>query len=334
MSDTLTPEADSAAVAQAENAAAMFAKVREGIGRVIFGQSEVVDETLVTLLAGGHGLLIGVPGLAKTKLVETIGLALGLDWKRIQFTPDLMPADIIGSEVLEEGGDGKRSFRFIKGPVFTQLLMADEINRASPRTQSALLQSMQEKHVTIAGQRFDLPKPFHVLATQNPLEQEGTYPLPEAQLDRFLLQIDVGYPDAEAEKKMLAATTFGDEAAIERFCTPQILMEAQAIVRKLPVGEKVVEAILRVVRAARPDETGDPSLKNFIAWGPGPRASQAFMLAVRARALLDGRFAPSVDDVVALAHPVLRHRMALNFSARAEGMTIPDVIDRLCRSLL
>ncbi len=334
MSDTITPEADNTAVTQAEKAAAIFSKVREGIGHVIFGQREVIDETLVTLLAGGHGLLIGVPGLAKTKLVETIGIALGLDWKRIQFTPDLMPGDIIGSEVLEEGGDGKRSFRFIKGPVFTQLLMADEINRASPRTQSALLQSMQEKHVTIAGTRFDLPKPFHVLATQNPLEQEGTYPLPEAQLDRFLLQIDVGYPDAEAEKKMLAATTFGDEVVIKPFCTPEMLTDAQAIVRKLPVGEKVVEAILRVVRAARPDETGDPSLKNFIAWGPGPRASQAFMLAVRARALLDGRFAPSVDDVVALAHPVLRHRMALNFSARAEGMTIRDVIDRLCRSLL
>jgi MoxR-like ATPase len=334
MNDTVTAEADNTAVAQAEKAGAIFAKVREGIGHVIFGQREVIDETLVTLLAGGHGLLIGVPGLAKTKLVETIGIALGLDWKRIQFTPDLMPGDIIGSEVLEEGGDGKRSFRFIKGPVFTQLLMADEINRASPRTQSALLQSMQEKHVTIAGTRFDLPKPFHVLATQNPLEQEGTYPLPEAQLDRFLLQIDVGYPDAEAEKKMLAATTFGEEVVIKPFCTPDILMDAQAIVRKLPVGEKVVEAILRVVRAARPDETGDPSLKNFIAWGPGPRASQAFMLAVRARALLDGRFAPSVDDVVALAHPVLRHRMALNFSARAEGMTIRDVIDRLCRSLL
>jgi MoxR-like ATPase len=332
MNDTVTP--DNTAVTQAEKAGAIFAKVREGIGHVIFGQREVIDETLVTLLAGGHGLLIGVPGLAKTKLVETLGIALGLDWKRIQFTPDLMPADIVGSEVLEEGADGKRSFRFIKGPVFTQLLMADEINRASPRTQSALLQSMQERHVTIAGQRSDLPKPFHVLATQNPLEQEGTYPLPEAQLDRFLLQIDVGYPDAEAEKKMLAATTFGDEVAIKPFCTPDILMDAQSIVRKLPVGEKVVEAILRVVRAARPDETGDPSLRNFIAWGPGPRASQAFMLAVRARALLDGRFAPSVDDVVALAQPVLRHRMALNFSARAEGMTIRDVIDRLCRSLL
>jgi MoxR-like ATPase len=335
MNDT-APESDSgnAAAAQAEKAAAIFGRVRDGIGRVIFGQRAVIDQALITLLAGGHGLIIGVPGLAKTRLVETLGIVLGLDWKRIQFTPDLMPADIIGSEVLEEAQDHRRSFRFIKGPVFAQLLMADEINRASPRTQSALLQAMQEKHVTVAGQRYDLPKPFHVLATQNPLEQEGTYPLPEAQLDRFLLQIDIGYPDAEAEKKMMLATTFGEEPALKPFCNPEVLMEAQAIVRRLPVGEKVVEAILRLVRAARPDESGDPALRNYIAWGPGPRASQAFMLAARARALLDGRFAPSVDDVVALAQPVLRHRMALNFSARAEGMTIADVIARLTRSLL
>jgi MoxR-like ATPase len=321
-------------VAHAEAVGALFARVREGVGRVIFGQRDVIDQTLVTLLAGGHGLLIGVPGLAKTRLVETLGIVLGLDWKRIQFTPDLMPADIVGSEVLEESETGKRSFRFIKGPVFTQLLMADEINRASPRTQSALLQAMQEKHVTVAGHAFELPKPFHVLATQNPLEQEGTYPLPEAQLDRFLLQIDVGYPDIDAERQMLVSTTFGDEAAPERVCSPDVLLDAQRVVRYLPVGEKVVEAILRLVRAARPDEGGAPDLRGFISWGPGPRASQAFMLAVRAKALLEGRLAPSVDDVAALAHPVLRHRMALNFSARAEGATISDVIDRLCRSCL
>jgi MoxR-like ATPase len=331
MSDTL--DKDSEAVAQAQKAGEIFGHVRGAVGKVIFGQRAVIDQTLVTLLAGGHGLLIGVPGLAKTKLVETLGVVLGLDWKRIQFTPDLMPADIIGSEVLEEDG-GKRAFRFIKGPVFTQLLMADEINRASPRTQSALLQSMQEKHVTVAGARSDLPKPFHVLATQNPLEQEGTYPLPEAQLDRFLLQIDVGYPDQESEKKMMLATTFGDEEQARAICTPQVLMEAQSIVRRLPVGEKVVDAILKLVRAARPDEGGAGDIRQFISWGPGPRASQAFMLAVRAKALIEGRFAPSVDDVIALAHPVLRHRMALNFSARAEGTTISDVIDRLCRSIL
>jgi len=325
---------DSAAVAHAEAAAQLFAKVREGIGRVIFGQRDVIDQVLITLLAGGHGLLIGVPGLAKTRLVETLGVVLGLDWKRIQFTPDLMPADIIGSEVLEETDARMRSFRFIQGPVFAQLLMADEINRASPRTQSALLQAMQEKHVTVAGQRYDLPRPFHVLATQNPLEQEGTYPLPEAQLDRFLLQIDVGYPDIEAERRMLVATTFGEEPAAKPIATPDTLIAAQHVVRHLPVGEKVVEAILRLVRAARPNEEGAADLKGYIAWGPGPRASQAFMLAARAKALIEGRLAPSVDDVAALAHPVLRHRMALNFSARAEGTTISDVIDRLCRSTL
>ena len=327
-------ETETSAVAHAEAAAAAFAKVRDAIGKVIFGQREVIDQTLVTLLAGGQGLLIGVPGLAKTRLVETLGIVLGLDWKRIQFTPDLMPADIIGSEVLEEGEGGRRSFRFLSGPVFTQLLMADEINRASPRTQSALLQAMQEKHVTVAAQRYDLPKPFHVLATQNPLEQEGTYPLPEAQLDRFLLQIDVGYPDLEAERKMLVATTFGEEAIPTPVFAPAALIEAQHIVRHLPVGEKVVEAILRLVRAARPDEGGAPDLRGYISWGPGPRASQAFMLAVRAKALIEGRLAPSIDDVAALAQPVLRHRMALNFSARAEGATITDVIDRLCRSNL
>jgi MoxR-like ATPase len=245
-----------------------------------------------------------------------------------------MPSDILGSEVLEESPGGKRAFRFIPGPIFGQLLMADEINRASPRTQSALLQSMQERYVTVAGQRYDLPKPFHVLATQNPLEQEGTYPLPEAQLDRFLLQIDVGYPDPESEKKMMLATTFGEEEHLKAVCTPNVLMEAQSIVRRLPVGEKVVDAILKLVRGARPDEGGASDIRQFISWGPGPRASQAFMLAVRAKALIEGRFAPSVDDVVALAHPVLRHRMALNFSARAEGTTITDVIDRLCRSIL
>jgi MoxR-like ATPase len=326
-------ETSGEAVARAEKAAATFARVREAIGRVIFGQAEVVDQTLITLLSGGHGLLIGVPGLAKTRLVEALGVVLGLDWKRIQFTPDLMPGDITGSEVLEDA-NGRRSFRFIKGPVFAQLLMADEINRASPRTQSALLQAMQERHVTVAGVRNDLPAPFHVIATQNPLEQEGTYPLPEAQLDRFLLQIDVGYPDAESERRMLLATTFGDEATAERVCTPDDLIEAQRIVRRIPVGEKVVEAILSIVRAARPGEGGAGDLRDFISWGPGPRASQAFMLAVRARALLDGRFAPSVEDVIALAPPILRHRMALNFAARAEGTTIADVIDRLCRSHL
>src|ERR1700723_316624 len=321
-------------VRAAETSADYVRAAKAAIGTVIFGQDKVIEQALITIMSGGHALLLGVPGLAKTKLVETLGTVLGLDARRIQFTPDLMPSDILGSEILEESEAGRRSFRFLAGPVFTQLLMADEINRASPRTQSALLQSMQEKHVTVAGQRYDLPQPFHVLATQNPLEQEGTYPLPEAQLDRFLLQIDVGYPDADAERRMLIATTFGEEAPIEPACAADALVGAQRIVRHLPVGEKVVDAILRLVRAARPDAGGDPALRGLIAWGPGPRASQAFMLAIRAKALIEGRYAPSVDDVAALAHPVLRHRMALSFSARAEGTAISDVIDRLCRSHL
>ena len=308
-----------------------FAKVRAGLNAVIFGQDEVIEQTLITLLAGGHGLLIGVPGLAKTKLVDTLAVVMGLDTRRVQFTPDLMPADITGSEVMEESLSGERAFRFIRGPVFTQLLMADEINRASPRTQSALLQAMQEKHVTVAGARHDLPGLFHVLATQNPLEQEGTYPLPEAQLDRFLLQIDVGYPGLEAERRMLLATTMGEEKKAAQVCIPEDLTQAQALVRRIPVGEQVMESILTLVRAARPDSEHDSG--GQIAWGPGPRASQALMLAVRARALLDGRFAPSTDDVVALAGPVLRHRMALNFAARAEGATTANVIERLCQSL-
>ena len=320
-------------LAEVEALGARIGRVRAAIGRVIFGQDEVVDQTLITLLSGGHALLVGVPGLGKSRLVETLGVVLGMVTKRVQFTPDLMPADIIGSEVLDET-EGRRSFRFVPGPVFCQLLMADEINRASPRTQSALLQAMQERHVTVAGARYDLPSPFHVLATQNPLEQEGTYPLPEAQLDRFLLQIDIDYPDKAAERRMLLSTTFGEETKPAPVCKPEDLMAAQHIVRRIPVGEAVVDSILRLVRAARPGEEGLSEVRDFIAWGPGPRASQAFMLAVRGRALLEGRLAPSTDDVVALAQPVLRHRMALTFPARAEGMTISSVIERLCRSLL
>jgi MoxR-like ATPase len=315
-------------VRAAESTAAHVRAAKEAIGAVIYGQDAVVENALITVLSGGHALLVGVPGLAKTKLVDTMGIALGLDARRIQFTPDLMPSDILGTEVLEESPGGKRSFRFISGPVFAQLLMADEINRASPRTQSALLQAMQEQHVTVAGARHDLPKPFHVLATQNPLEQEGTYPLPEAQLDRFLMEIDVDYPDIEAERKILFDTTGAEDTRAKPAMTADDLIAAQRLVRRLPVGESVVEAILKLVRSARPGpENGD--VGKLIAWGPGPRASQALMLAVRARALLDGRFAPSVDDVLELAEPVLKHRMALTFAARAEGETVPNVVRQL-----
>ncbi|MET1411983.1 MoxR family ATPase [Roseibium sp. HPY-6] len=322
---------DLAAVAEnAERAVARISDAKVDIARIIFGQETVVEQSLVTILAGGHGLLVGVPGLAKTKLVETLGTVLGLDARRIQFTPDLMPSDILGAEVMEQATDGGRSFRFIPGPVFSQLLMADEINRASPRTQSALLQAMQEYHVTVAGHPHDLPRPFHVLATQNPLEQEGTYPLPEAQLDRFLMQIDVHYPDLEAERRILTETTGAQQAEAQVAMNADELMEYQQLVRRMPVGESVVEAILKLVRSARPDEaSADSDVTKLIAWGPGPRASQALMLTVRARALVDGRLAPSVDDVLALAEPVLQHRMALTFAARADGHTVRDVIQRV-----
>jgi MoxR-like ATPase len=315
-------------VRTAESTAAHVTAAKAAIGTVIFGQDKVIEQALVTILSGGHALLLGVPGLAKTKLVETLGTVLGLDARRIQFTPDLMPSDILGTEVLEESQTGKRSFRFLPGPVFAQLLMADEINRASPRTQSALLQAMQEQHITVAGARHDLPKPFHVLATQNPLEQEGTYPLPEAQLDRFLMEIDVDYPDRDAERRILFETTGADETLAKGSMQADALIAAQRLVRRLPVGDSVVEAILSLVRSARPGPEGGEAGK-LIAWGPGPRASQSLMLAVRARALLDGRLAPSIDDVLDLAEPILKHRMALTFSARAEGRTIPDVIKQL-----
>jgi len=332
MQDNTATSLDAAVTRAAELALERVAAARAAIGTVIFGQERVVEETLVTLIAGGHGLLVGVPGLAKTKLVETLGTVLGLDARRVQFTPDLMPSDILGSEILEEGADRARSFRFVKGPIFAQLLMADEINRASPRTQSALLQAMQEYHVTVSGERHDLPKPFHVLATQNPLEQEGTYPLPEAQLDRFLMQIDVTYPDREAERRILIETTGESAVHLRAAMSAEDLMATQRLVRRLPVGERVVESILDLVRAARPGEGGDDVTKH-VAWGPGPRAAQALMLAARARALVDGRLAPSLDDLAALAEPVLKHRMALTFAARAEGWTISSVVAKLTERL-
>ena len=326
-------EADRQIIADLEATAARLEKVREAIGKVIFGQDEVIERVLIAILGGGHALLVGAPGLAKTKLATTLGRVLGLDEKRVQFTPDLMPADILGSEVLDESDSGRRQFRFVPGPVFCQLMMADEINRASPRTQSALLQAMQEHHVTVAGVRHDLPRPFHVLATQNPIEQEGTYPLPEAQLDRFLLEVDVPYPSLDAERRMLFATTGAGEAEAEKVLTTTELMNAQRLTRLIPVGEQVAEAILRVVRAARPGPEADSYVNAHVAWGPSPRASQALMLGARARALLQGRLSPSVEDVAAILNPVFRHRMALNFTARADGHTIDSTIDRFATLL-
>ncbi len=316
-----------------EDLGRQIAAARVGIGQVIFGQTQVIEETLITLLAGGHLLLIGVPGLGKTLLVETLGEIFGLVARRVQFTPDLMPADILGSEVLEESETGRRSFRFIKGPVFCQLLLADEINRASPRTQSALLQAMQEHRISVAGQYHALPIPFHVLATQNPLELEGTYPLPEAQLDRFFMQVDIEHPDLDAERQIVVATTGATQQQPEQVMDAEELIQAQRLLRHVPVGESVAEAILALVRAGRPQSSSLPEVRNHVSWGPGPRASQALMLAVRARAVIEGRLAPSVDDVLALAHPILRHRMALTFAAQAEGVQIGQVIDRLCEGI-
>ncbi|MZR30113.1 AAA family ATPase [Sneathiella litorea] len=310
-----------------------FSDLKSGIGEFIFGQDQVVELTLITLLARGHALLIGVPGLAKTRLVETLGSVLGLDDKRVQFTPDLMPADILGSEILETADDGSRHFKFLKGPIFGQILMADEINRASPRTQSALLQAMQEEMVTVAGQAHPLPTPFHVLATQNPIEQEGTYPLPEAQLDRFLMQINVGYPDRETERRILLETTVNEEAVPAQILSPAELIEAQHLVREMPVSDAVIDAILKLVREGRPEDSQNELVKKYVSWGPGPRASQALILAVRARALLEKRLSPSIDDVVVLAKPILRHRMALSYAARAENITMEDIIDSLIAPL-
>lgn len=322
-------------VAQIEALGEKLGQAKASINRRFIGQERVVDLTLTALLCGGHALLVGLPGLGKTRLVETLSTVMGLDGNRVQFTPDLMPADILGSEVLDTNADGSRAFRFVKGPIFCQLLMADEINRASPRTQSALLQAMQEKAVTVAGEDRPLGTPFHVLATQNPIEQEGTYPLPEAQLDRFLVQIDVPYPDRDAERDILLETTGEAEAEANAIFGAGELLEAQNLLRRMPVGDSVVEMILDLVRAFRPDDpTASQNVRETVAWGPGPRAAQALMLAVRARTMLDGRLAPSVEDVLDMARPVLSHRMALNFTARARGDTLIDLIDTTSTTLI
>ena len=320
--------------AQFDAVAVRLQRVREETSSVIYGQEQVIEQALTAILAGGHLLLVGYPGLAKTRLVETLARTLGLETRRIQCTPDLMPADILGSEILEQGPDGKHHFRFLKGPVFTQLLMADEINRASPRTQSALLQAMQEQRVTVAGETKPLPAPFHTLATQNPLEHEGTYPLPEAQLDRFLLQSDITYPAPAAEREVLLRTTGVEQPSAGAVLQPGELATAQRLVRSLPIGEAVVSAILGLVRSARPEGEEAPGfIREEVSWGPGPRAGQALVLAARARALLHGRTAPGIQDVRALAVPVLRHRMALNFRAKAEGASLEGRITELAEQL-
>ncbi|MEM8980555.1 MAG: AAA family ATPase [Pseudomonadota bacterium] len=327
------PKEDTALIAEIDALGTTLAEAKASITKRFIGQERVVDLALTALLCGGHGLLIGLPGLGKTRLVETLATVMGLNSNRVQFTPDLMPADILGSEVLDEGKGGAKSFRFIEGPVFCQLLMADEINRASPRTQSALLQAMQEKEVTVAGQPRSLGSPFHVLATQNPIEQEGTYPLPEAQLDRFLVQIDVRNPDRDTERDILLATTGVSEEQSTEVFTAERLLAAQTLVRTMPVGDGVVEMILDLVRACRPEEdTASNVVKENVAWGPGPRAAQALMLTCRAQALLEGRLAPNPEDVLRMARPVMSHRMALNFSARARGLDLGGLIDEVAQT--
>jgi MoxR-like ATPase len=334
---TVEPLQKSEVSADLEKSVGLLARqlrdAKENVHKVIIGQENVVDLCLTAILSGGHFLIMGLPGLGKTKLVETLGTVLGFDARRVQCTPDLMPADIVGSEILSGGNNGDRSFRFIKGPIFCQLLMADEINRASPRTQSALLQAMQEYQVSVGGTTYDLPRPFHVMATQNPLEQEGTYPLPEAQLDRFMLQVDIGYPTLADERKMILVTTGSTQEKAQKVLSAEDVIAAQGIIRQLPIGQKVVDGILQLVQSGRPEQTKLAAVKKYVSWGPGPRAAQAFMLTARARALLEGRYSPSLDDVIALAPSVLKHRMALHFSARAEGRTLDDVIKEMCAGL-
>ena len=304
-----------------------LSSVKNEINNLVFGQNLVIDQILISILAEGHALIIGLPGLAKTRIVSFLSIILGFDTKRVQFTPDLMPSDILGSEILEENAKSGKDFRFIEGPIFSQLLLADEINRASPRTQSALLQAMQEKKVTITGNTYDLPKPFHVLATQNPIDQEGTYPLPEAQLDRFLMNIRISYPDQSAERKILNLSNEKTDASPKNVLSSNELLEIQNFVKDIPVGESVVQYILNIIKQSRPETSEVKSVKENILWGPSPRASLALMTTCRAKAFLENRYSPSVFDVQSLVKPVLSHRLKLNISAKAENVNIEEILD-------
>ena len=304
------------------------------IGKVIVGQSQVLDEVLVALLAGGHALLEGVPGLAKTLLVRTLAQATDLPFRRIQFTPDLMPTDILGTEVLEEDhGTGHRSFKFNPGPIFASLVLADEINRTPPKTQAALLEAMQEGHVTYAGQEHALPQPFFLLATQNPIEQSGTYPLPEAQLDRFLLYVRIGYPSEQEEMAVLSGTTGTARPVVQPILGGEDIRQLQQLVRQVSLSPELLSFVNRLVRATRPATSEVKFMQEYGRWGAGPRAGQALILCAKARALLQGRFAATVDDIRALAPPVLRHRVLLNFNAEAENLTPDDAVRELLKAV-
>ena len=302
------------------------ARLLEQVHHRIVGQAKVIDLLLTCLFARGHGLFVGVPGLAKTLLVSSLAEAMELEFSRIQFTPDLMPADITGSEVLEDEGGGRRSFRFVRGPVFCNLLLADEINRTPPKTQAALLQSMQEGRVTAGGTTHELPPPFHVFATQNPIEQEGTYPLPEAQLDRFMLQISVDYPDLQSEREIVALGT-SDLPTIDPVLTPVQLLAHQALVKRIPVPPSVVDHVVALLRASRPDDDSAPTaVKELVRWGAGPRAGQQLIAAAQARAALDGRAGVNVQDVRELAGPVLEHRLVRSFAAESRGVSSSEIL--------
>ena len=300
-----------------------YGLLKKEIGKVIVGQHNAVDHVLLSVLCGGHSLLIGVPGLAKTLLVNTVARALGLDFKRIQFTPDLMPSDILGSEILDES----RHFKFIKGPIFANIILADEINRTPPKTQAALLEAMQEKSVTVAGHHFRLDLPFFVLATQNPIEQEGTYPLPEAQLDRFMFSIYLDYPTFEEEVFVAKNTTNDREVDIQPVFNAQDIIDYQHLIRRIPIADNVVEYAVRLATRTRPDQKEAPEIvRNYIDWGAGPRASQNLVLAAKAHGAIKGKFSPDIEDVQAVAHGILHHRIVKNYKAEAEGITENDII--------
>jgi MoxR-like ATPase len=309
--------------------------IREEVHKVVIGQERVIEQVLVSMFCQGHALIVGVPGLAKTLLVNTIADICDLSFNRIQFTPDLMPSDITGTEVIEEDlTTGKRSFRFVKGPLFAQVILADEINRAPPKTQSALLQAMQEYTVTYAGQTYCLERPFFVLATQNPIEQEGTYPLPEAQLDRFMFMVLIDYPDAIQEKDIIKTTTSAYQADLKKVISTQELIDLQQLIRVMPVADDVIEQTIKLVTMTRPkDPVAPKEVKRYVAWGAGPRASQYLILGAKAKAALSSRYSPNFDDVKYIAHPVLRHRVLTNFTAEAEGISSDQIIDDILKAL-
>lgn len=308
--------------------------MKQELQKVIIGQDEVIEQLFAAVFTGGHCLLEGVPGLAKTMMVSTLAKILDASFNRIQFTPDLMPSDITGTNVLEEDDRGKRSFRFVEGPIFSNILLADEINRTPPKTQSALLQAMQERQITVGGATYDLPPPFFTIATQNPIEQEGTYPLPEAQLDRFMFNIKVGYPSLSEEEEILTATTRNEKPVVKKVLSARAIINLQKLVNRVAVSEQIVRYVAKLVRATRPTNEDSPDfIKELIDWGAGPRAGQFLIQGGKAIAAMDGRFSIAIDDVKRIAIPVLRHRLSANFQAQAEGMTTDDIILRLLEEI-